>query len=178
MLSSFFICLLLVTFLLSGIAKIVGFEEFKHTIKELELHERLVFPSAIAVVLLECAISAMLLFPQMQGMAYILIFLLLAAFTWSIYRAYTRQLRVACNCFGNLNPELFGWNTVLRVIMLFVVTLYLFSMGTKTVWADYPYEDIFYAGVGSIGVLLVYSLLPYAAFGTAVSDGSKKKGGA
>lgn len=165
--------LLLVTFLLSGFGKLISFTDFKKTIEQLEINRRFVLPSAAVLVLLELSVSILLIFSGTQYLAYLIILFLLGCFAWSIYRAYNRQLKVACNCFGNINPESFGWNAVLRVVLLLVVTLYLLSTGTTIVWAEYPIEDIYYAGVGSIGVLLVYSLMPYAAIGTLASDGSK-----
>jgi hypothetical protein len=173
----FFQFLLFVTFLLSAFGKIVSFKDFEKTIDKLEINNQLVFTGAVVVILLEFSVSIFLIFSETQQLAYLIILILLSCFSWSIYRAYNRQLKVVCNCFGNINPESFGWNTVVRVILLLIVTLYLLSMGTKTAWADYSFEDIFYAGAGSIGMLLVYSLLPYAAFGAIGGNETKQGGG-
>lgn len=165
MLATFLNVLLLVIFLLSGLAKLADFNNFNRTIDQLEVDKRLVQPLASAVVVFELAATILLLFPQTQFYAYLLVLFLLGGFSWSIYRAYTRQLKVACNCFGNINAESFGWNTALRVVLLLAVTLYLISMGTSVDWTTYSIEDLVYAVVGSVGLLLVYNLLPYALLG-------------
>ncbi|MBD3919943.1 hypothetical protein H8B09_14360 [Paenibacillus sp. PR3] len=168
--------LLLFTFLISGLAKLFGFEQFKLTFEHLSINKRLIRPFAIGVVLLELTASVMLFFAMTQFIAYLLILLLLCCFLWSIYRAYRLQLDVKCNCFGNLNPESFGWNTLLRVVLLLIIDQYLLFSGASIKWMSFKFLDIFYVATSSLGVLLVYILLPYALFGF-VNREVKKVGG-
>ncbi|MDQ0115495.1 MauE/DoxX family redox-associated membrane protein [Paenibacillus harenae] len=161
--------MMLITFLISGIVKVFGFKDFMKTIEGLKVHKRLILPAASSVVLLELTVPVLLFISKTQRFSYYLIVILLICFAWSIYQAYTLQLRVSCNCFGNINPELFGWNTVLRVTLLLSVTFYLLISDTTTQWIEYPPEDLLYAIVGSLGVLLIYTLLPYALFGAFMS---------
>lgn len=167
---------LLVTFLLSAVGKLVGFEHFKQTIEGLKINRRLVIPGAVIVIVLELAVAALLLFSKTQYVAYVLILVLLGCFSWSIYRAYNRQLVIACNCFGNMNSELFGWNTVFRVVTLLVINLYLLMTGTSISWMDFSVEEFFYALTGSIGALLLYFLLPFAVLGIVVGEDTKQRG--
>lgn len=166
MVGSFVQSLLLVTFLVSGLAKIFAFREFKSTIIQLEIQERYVNSLASSIVLLEVAASILLAFSATQWAAYWLILFLLGCFAWSIHRAYRRQLQVHCSCFGRISAESFGWSTVVRVALLLVLVTYLLLMGIRTDWFDASGEELGNALLGSIGSLLLFSLLPYAIHGS------------
>lgn len=173
MLASFLQSLLLVTFLVSGVAKLFGLEDFMKTFEQLEIQTPLVRLLAPMVILLEITAAILLIMPQTQMYAYMIVIFLLACFSWSVYRAYTRQLKVACNCFGNLQQETFGWNTVLRIALLLIVAVYLIATGTTVDWLTYPIEEVLYALVGSVSVLIIYMMLPYAIFGRVGGQASK-----
>lgn len=173
MLASFLQSVLFVTFLVSGVAKLFGMEDFMKTFEQLEIKTSLARLLAPAVILLEIMASLLFILPQTQLVAYMIILFLLACFSWSVYRAYTRKLKVACNCFGNLQQETFGWNTVIRIVLLLAVDGYLMATGTTVDWFAYPLEEILYALVGSIGVLMIYMMLPYALFGRVGGQASK-----
>lgn len=165
MLASFLQSLLIVTFLVSGMAKLFGFEDFMKTFEQLEIKTAYARLLAPMVILLEILAPILLIMSQTQMYSYMIVIFLLVCFSWSVYRAYSRQLKVACNCFGNLQQETFGWNTVFRIVLLLAIVIYLITTRTTVDWFSYPAEDIVYAFIGSVGTLLIYMMLPYALFG-------------
>jgi len=66
-----------------------------------------------------------------------------------------------------------GWNTVLRIALLLTVAVYLIATGTTADWLTYPIEEILYALVGSVSVLIIFMMLPYAIFGRVEGQASK-----
>lgn len=152
---------LAILFIISGCAKLMNYKDIYTTIEKLGVHWRLLKLAAIGVPILEVGSASLLLYPATQMLAKWLILFLLATFAWSIYRAMTGKKKIACNCFGSLSSEQFGWGTSFRLALFLVINLFLLYSGNASIWEYISWTEAVYAAVSTIGLLFIYFLVPF-----------------
>ncbi|HLN63032.1 MAG TPA: MauE/DoxX family redox-associated membrane protein [Symbiobacteriaceae bacterium] len=149
---------LIVVFLFSAATKFADSRSFEATLKELISSPALVRIGARAVPAFE-ALTALCLSwrpSQLVGQAGLL--LLLLAFGWANWTVLSRKQTVACHCFGTLIPDDFGWNSVMRVVVLAVVNICLFALRGMDNSSGIAVTDWMNATFLSLGVLIIYAL--------------------
>jgi peroxiredoxin len=154
--------LLAAVFAGAGVGKLARRGETEATLGKFGVAERLRAPLAVALPLVELAISAGLLPAASAPWAAAAALLLLAAFTVAVARVLTRQEEVDCNCFGSLAPSrVSGW-TLARNGGLMVVAGLVAAAG----WSDPGPSAVAWIGgldaTAAVGILAGLALLAAA----------------
>ncbi|KJK51100.1 hypothetical protein UK23_08395 [Lentzea aerocolonigenes] len=154
-------CLVGLVFLISFSTKVApsAFRAFAQSLRTMNvLPVPLVRPAAVAVVCVELAVAASLVWTASARAGALLAALLLAAFSVAIVVSSTRNANATCRCFGAGGGRL-GVRHVVRNALLFVACLVV-SFGSAAP-AD-PEVAVAAAGAGVIAALLVVGMDPVA----------------
>lgn len=146
-----FLCTILVY---SSIAKAVGYEGFRETVRQLK------YPAFLAAVVIgaELVIAALLLFEATYLVGAIGALLLFLSFYYVASRAIWKKMKVACNCFGKSTEEELGWRTIVKITPLFMASIVCISSQSPIQLSDIlPIELISTVGL-TVGMLNLYAL--------------------
>jgi hypothetical protein len=106
--------------LYAGVFKIVAPDAAGRALVHFHVMRRSGSSAARALGLLECALGALILVPQVSAIAAGAALVLFAAFAALLLRALVRGERFACACFGDESRDLDIW-TVVRAAVLSIV---------------------------------------------------------
>ncbi|MDU5145409.1 MAG: hypothetical protein E6230_24845 [Paenibacillus dendritiformis] len=149
-----------VLFLFSAITKIVALDAFKQTLTELGFSRRGYRSLLITIVLgLEVVAAISILTDQWLLYGQIGIFVLSTGFIWATYKAISQRKRIICNCYGNLTEEQFGMNTIIKNVVIILLTVSLFFENSPSSIIQASLIDILYAACVSAGLIILYSLI-------------------
>ncbi|WP_396021480.1 MauE/DoxX family redox-associated membrane protein [Brevibacillus brevis] len=151
--------LLIVTFLMSGLAKIIRIKDFHNTLSQLN-HSAMIVKLALFTVPSAEIITSILLFNKntiVYGL--ILIFALSLTFIIETIRILRLKKDVECNCFGTIINEKMNLVTIIKNIIILFISLYLLFNGNTVFEYSYKVSEIISAVLFVIGVHLIYFTL-------------------
>jgi uncharacterized membrane protein YphA (DoxX/SURF4 family) len=152
-------------FVLSGTVKLVGRADFGATLDALGIHHRWISLIRTLVPIAELSSGVCILWEPARTFAQATLVLLLVAFIWSAWRAISKHRVIACNCFGNLTPDVLGWSTVGRSVLFLALVSYLFYASSPTGLSQASPIELFEAIVSVVGVMGAYGLVSsYTAY--------------
>jgi Methylamine utilisation protein MauE. len=159
--TAFLLIFLSVVFMISGVFKLLDYKSFQHTLRQLEVPDRLQQGTAIALPALEIAAALLLLYNRTQTIGKIAMLALIGAFLWSALKAMRSSHNIACSCFGRLPAEeQLGARTMVRIVVLFATVAVLFFQKPVDLWTQLSAVDLVHAVFSSIGLLFIYLLVP------------------
>ncbi len=154
--------LLTVSFLISGLSKIVSFEDFLNTLSYFFKKKSLLKVIGYLVATGEVIIGASLAIPTASYFSLIIAIIFLISFFIITLKAIniTRKssMKIKCNCFGGLQAEFFNKFSIVKILIYFLLVFYLLT---------YPDElnnyssllDIITSIMASVGVIILYSMV-------------------
>ncbi|ADU31017.1 MauE/DoxX family redox-associated membrane protein [Evansella cellulosilytica] len=155
----FFQVFLIVIFIISGISKLISISNFIDTIKELGFSKKFSSVIAIMLSLLEVVVGVSLLFPAIFLLSFIGIFTLIICFSIATWKSFHIVDKVNCNCFGTLADESLGLGSVLKILILFFITVWLLiNYNHISIWSHSSLEIITSVMI-TISTIIIYSFL-------------------
>ena len=149
---------LMILLILSALSKFLTIQEFQATIHGLGFGQYLSKFLAIIVPTGEFIIALSLAFSSLVFSGLISLILLLLIFLFvTIYALYTKK-KIKCNCFGGLTNEEFGMNTIVHILLFFLLDTYLLLNAPSKNILDYPLNDLINTSFSSIGIVMLYVL--------------------
>lgn len=139
-------------------AKLVDQRGFGNTLKEIDFPLRLISLAGAAIPVLEILTAGLLLWEPLRLWGEVSLLLLLCTFAWAAWKALSKGREVKCNCFGQLAPEVFGWKTVARIILLALLDGFLLLYPGPTRLDVAPMVEMVSAVLLSIGLLMLYAV--------------------
>lgn len=142
--------------------KILSMSSFTDTLKGLGLKR---FPRllSVAVIVSEIFVSVALVSNSTLLVGQVLLYTLIAGFTWSTITAMRLQQTITCNCLGSLVPGTFGPGTLVRAGILFALNM-LISLQPAVPLTAFELEEL----VG--GVLVSTGILALNIFGSGLYE--------
>lgn len=151
--------------LIAGVLKLISFNNFINTLKELGIF----FPriAAVFIISLELVSGFALLETHTRFLGEIGLLILNLFFSISIFLALRKKKRIECNCFGRLLPSYFGWNLAIRFLVIFSLTIYIFFSDNYFNLTNLYYLDIICIILITFSILLfnllIQTLINYLA---------------
>lgn len=154
-----FIQVFLITiFGVSGVGKLLHRSNFVHTLNQLQLSKWMPPVLSVLVPLGELLVCLCLLIPTAQVLGYGITLLLSMSFIWAGIRGIGAKKQVDCHCFGQFLEEKLGWNTLVKAILLIVVSAYsLWSHEAANLFLI-DWLEVTCAIFVSIAVIMLYAL--------------------
>lgn len=149
---------LAIIFTLSSVLKIINRGAFEEVLGELFSSTRLVTTGVWLIPIAELLGGILLLVKGREIIGQIVLLSLMAGFSWAHWSVISRRKRVACNCFGTLVADTFGWKSATRILVLLVLVVYLIMSGDSGLH-EFALVDWANASFMSVGILFVYSLV-------------------
>ncbi|WP_289356671.1 MauE/DoxX family redox-associated membrane protein [Paenibacillus sp. S-12] len=145
-------------FLFSGAIKLMNIKSFEKTLKSLDLGKRITKFVAFFIPLFELATFMVLFIPGYTIMGSIFIYVLLICFSYAIWKAKYKKIK--CNCFGSLTDEELGFNTIIKLSVLFIMNCILMAGNIlgKSIPAIVSVQEYVFAFIFSFLVIVLYSL--------------------
>lgn len=151
----FLLSIVCVVFCWSSLGKVFSASSFKKTLINLDVPGRYLNIVAVLIPLVELIFAIFLLFEKTRFVGELGILVLLVVFTGVLFRAKLKEQEVECSCFGDFVPGFFGWETLLRVLVLFVIVTYLIITRNKNIDMN-AYENLYYF-IASSCLVILYS---------------------
>lgn len=155
-----FIQVFLITiFGVSGIGKLLHRSNFVHTLNQLPLSRWMPPVLSVLVPLGELLVCICLIIPTVQAFGYGITLLLSMSFIWAGIQGMSTKKQVDCHCFGQFLEEKLGWNTLVKAMLLIVVSAYSLWRNAAANLFLIDWLEVTCAIFVSIAVILLYTFL-------------------
>lgn len=136
----------------------MNISEFRATVEGLKLPRKLSLLAVWGVPSAELVLSVCMGLQPLMRIGQIGLLLLLAAFSWVVYRAKSQKLSLDCNCFGPLLSDQIGWKTVLHIMIFLAMDGYILWQQQVPDLSTISLIEWISSVSISIGILIIYSV--------------------
>lgn len=157
MLNITFVFILSIFFLVSGISKLFAIKSFKETIILLRFSEKYSTYFAFFFAFTEVIIAIGILVDSYRSYFLSIMLLIIISLILITSLSIKNKQRIKCNCFGKLTDESFGMGVLFKILIMFLMVLYLLFNGGY-IW-DSNYNEIILLMLISVQVFLSYIAL-------------------